>query len=985
MTLAVEPPFRVVPAPDQAVLQLTGREHLVLDDPAAALWIEEGYVGIYLVHLVGGEPTGRREYLLTRSQKTLALGGSAEVEGTTVALMLAPVGPCRLRRRTIGETDAIEPETRDALIDWGLALSQSLGDTAPRAFADPSGDTEEAIAFPVGATFKAKGSTLSYVTVEAGTAAVLGDDAVQLGPGDGPLATSSAVWFAARDPGETRVRIRDAAGSPDLLPAACRRLTTLYLRRQWLLYQAREAAEAERLAEADSRRTEQRREAIRSLGFMRDELPPGADRRDPLALAIAMVCRQLATEFRSPRQRDRAATVHDQIHALTRSSNLRARRVNVSGRNWLDRDVGTLLVFRKSDEAPLVLACKPRLLGLKRVYEVFDAATGKTTRATSALYDEIGAEGYSFIAPLPVEEGKFSFLRLSKFSFSPFLGDIRLLLVLSLIGSLLGSIVPMIHFLIIDKIIPDGNRDLLLDLALAVGFLSLGMFVFTMSQSLISLRLQTALAARLQNAIIDRLLRLPTRFFRKFSSGELLKRALMINDVSVGMSMTVVGGVSALLSTALMLAVAFYYSSALAWIAVFAAVFSAVFSIGFSYLIRRQTLAVQIEGGRLFGFIMQMVQGVTKLQTAGAEDRAFAQWAQRNGVILRRQYKVARLRYNANLINTVIQSASTVALFYVAGKMVEQSQLALMISPLIPPLLTIGVFFAFQRAFSTVVDGVQRFFQSFISAHEQMAKRELVRPVLEHASEQQRDVMDPGRIDGLVELRNVAFRYDDEGPRVLDGVSIRAVPGEFIALVGPSGCGKSTVLKLILGFESPISGQVLIDGRNLATLDLGAVRRQIGVVLQAGRINAGTLFQSIAGASKITLEEAWAAAEDAGLADDIRAMPMGMHSLVPEGGTTLSGGQRQRLLIARALALSPRIVIFDEATSALDNRTQRTVNESLKRRKVTRIVVAHRLSSISDADRVYVLESGRVAETGTPTELLAADGLFRRLAARQTV
>ena len=546
-------------------------------------------------------------------------------------------------------------------------------------------------------------------------------------------------------------------------------------------------------------------------------------------------------------------------------------------------------------------------------------------------------------------------------------------------------LVPIASFLIVDKVIPDGNRDLMLDLAIGSAALSLGLFVFNMSQSLISLRLQTSLGARLQSAIMDRLLRLPARFFRSFLSGELLKRALMVNDISVGMTLTVVAGINAFISTAIMLMVCFYYTSALAWIAFFSAVVTCAFTVAFSAAIKRQSIANQIESGRLFGFVMQMIQGVTKIQTAGAEERAFAQWARKNGTILRRQYRLARLRHYSGLINTAIQSFATIAIFYLAGMLVQKTQLLQSLNPLVPPLLTVGIFFAFQRAYSSVTGSMTRFFSSFLDANFQLQRRELVRPILEQAMEETEDRVDMGRVEGRIELRNVTFRYTDDGPRVLDGVTIEAYPGEFIAIVGPSGSGKSTVLKLILGFESPQSGQVLIDGRSLATLNLGSLRRQIGVVLQQARINTGTFYQAIAGATRITLDEAWTAAEDAGLADDIRAMPMGMHSLIPEGGSTLSGGQRQRLMIARAMALDPRIVIFDEATSALDNRTQQIVNDSLKRRKVTRIVIAHRLSTIRDAQRVYVLEQGRIAQSGNPAELAQQEGLFQRLAARQQV
>jgi ABC-type bacteriocin/lantibiotic exporter with double-glycine peptidase domain len=227
------------------------------------------------------------------------------------------------------------------------------------------------------------------------------------------------------------------------------------------------------------------------------------------------------------------------------------------------------------------------------------------------------------------------------------------------------------------------------------------------------------------------------------------------------------------------------------------------------------------------------------------------------------------------------------------------------------------------------------------------------------------------------------FRYRSDSALILDQVSIKAEPGEFIALVGPSGSGKSTLLRLLLGFDVPESGTVTYDGQDLAGLDVHAVRRQLGVVLQNSRLMSGSIFENISSSALITMDEAWEAARLSGLADDIAAMPMGMHTMVSEGGTNLSGGQRQRLLIARALALRPRILLFDEATSALDNRTQAIVSESLDRLKVTRVVVAHRLSTIRNADRIYVLQTGRLVQQGTFAELAEQPGLFNQLIKRQ--
>jgi len=264
-----------------------------------------------------------------------------------------------------------------------------------------------------------------------------------------------------------------------------------------------------------------------------------------------------------------------------------------------------------------------------------------------------------------------------------------------------------------------------------------------------------------------------------------------------------------------------------------------------------------------------------------------------------------------------------------------------------------------------------------------VAKAARVKPLLVAQTELSDELRDPGRLTGQIEFKDVHFRYGEDGPPVLKGVSFRVMPEQFVAFVGPSGSGKSTIIRLLLGFEEAEAGVVAYDDQDLTGLDITAVRRQLGVVLQTARINSASIFDNIGGGAEITLDEAWEAAEDAGFADDVREMPMEMHTVISEGGTNLSGGQRQRLLIARALVRNPRILVFDEATSALDNKTQATVTEALDRRKVTRLVIAHRLSTIRNADRIFVLAEGRIVESGTFDELVTNGGIFASMMARQ--
>jgi ABC-type bacteriocin/lantibiotic exporter with double-glycine peptidase domain len=340
--------------------------------------------------------------------------------------------------------------------------------------------------------------------------------------------------------------------------------------------------------------------------------------------------------------------------------------------------------------------------------------------------------------------------------------------------------------------------------------------------------------------------------------------------------------------------------------------------------------------------------------------------------LLRLELEKRRIQDVVLVLNIAVSTLATIALFSGAAALVRGEG-----------TLTTGTYLAFYVAYGTFIGAIVSLSTTVTDVMAIAILRERARPILDAAPEVGESKTDPGRVVGRVELRDVVFRYEADGPLILDGVSLHTRPGEFVALVGPSGSGKSTLFRMLLGFETPQSGNVLYDGQELTGLDVHAVRRQLGVVLQGGRIMAGSLFENIGAGTTISLREAWEAARAAGFAADVEAMPMGMHTVISEGGTNLSGGQRQRMLICRALVHKPAVLLLDEATSALDNKTQEIVSESLGRLRVTRIVIAHRLSTIRDADRIYVIDGGKVVQQGGFDQLASEDGLFLRLMARQ--
>jgi ATP-binding cassette subfamily C protein len=297
--------------------------------------------------------------------------------------------------------------------------------------------------------------------------------------------------------------------------------------------------------------------------------------------------------------------------------------------------------------------------------------------------------------------------------------------------------------------------------------------------------------------------------------------------------------------------------------------------------------------------------------------------------------------------------------------------------------MTTGDFIAFNAAFGLFLTAMQALGDASLSLLRVVPIYERLMPVLETKPEVDRSKAPPGKLTGAIELSHVHFRYDPDGPFIVKDVSLKIKAGEFVAFVGSSGCGKSTLMRLMLGFEQSSSGSIYYDGQDLPSLDVRLVRQQMGVVMQQSRVMPTEIFRNIVGVASRTIEDAWEAAEKAGFAEDIRNMPMGMHTYVSEGGGTLSGGQRQRLMISRAIVNKPKIIFLDEATSALDNRTQAIVTESMDRMSATRIVIAHRLSTIIKADRICYLHGGQIVESGTYQELMDKNGPFAELARRQ--
>ncbi len=361
---------------------------------------------------------------------------------------------------------------------------------------------------------------------------------------------------------------------------------------------------------------------------------------------------------------------------------------------------------------------------------------------------------------------------------------------------------------------------------------------------------------------------------------------------------------------------------------------------------------------------------MANLRVAMAEERAFAAWAKKYSQQIRLKASWQQIKDGVSIFNEALPLISTLLLFG-------------FIMLLMQTRLNIGTFVAFNYALTIFIKGVTDLSNTVTDILGIVPIWERAKPIWRSQPESNSTKTNPGALSGRIALDRVSFQYSQNKSLILNDVSLHAEPGEFIAIVGPSGSGKSTILRLLLGFETPLTGSIYYDGKDLTELDIQAVRRQLGVVLQNGKIGTGSIFDNITAGALVTQEQVWEAARMAGLAGDIEQMPMGMYTIISEGGTNLSGGQRQRLLIARSLVSKPKIILMDEATSALDNRTQAIVTESLAKLNATRVVIAHRLSTIRNADRIYVIDAGKVVQVGNFAALIAQEGLFAKLVAQQ--
>ena len=660
---------------------------------------------------------------------------------------------------------------------------------------------------------------------------------------------------------------------------------------------------------------------------------------------------------------DEISDVNDQIDYQMRPHGIMTRRVKLE-KGWHKNAIGAMIGVRKSDNG--VVALLPH--GFTG-YRYIDEKTEKSVKITSKTEALLEDEAIVFYRPFPVKKMKLYDLIKYIFSTIP-KTDIAMLLIITAAVTGIGFFTPMIKNFIFSDVIMTGSNMLLVGAAIALISMTLCSVFIGMLNRLMNMRINTRLSLTIQAATMMRVLSLPADFFKKYNSGEMTTRSQSMRSLCNMLMNTIFTASLTSVFSLVYIGQIFVYAPAL----VVPALLITAATLGFSLITTFTQMKISREqmkhSSKEYGMSYAMMQGVQKIKLAGAEKRMFARWGKIYAEGARLTYAPPAFLVLNPVISAAISLAGTIVMYFMA----------------VSSGVSAADYIAFNAAYGMVSGAFSGISSIATTAARIKPVLEMVEPIMNVEPEISDDKEILTSVNGMIELDSVSFRYDESMPQVIDDLNLRIRPGQYVAIVGKTGCGKSTLVRLLLGFEKPQKGSIFFDGKDINSVDLRSLRNKIGVVLQNGKLFNGDIYSNIViSAPTLTVDDAWEAAETAGLADDIRAMPMGMFTMISEGSGGISGGQKQRLMIARAVAPKPRILILDEATSALDNITQKKVSEALDKLNCTRIVIAHRLSTIKQCDRIIVLDKGKIIEDGKYDELIAKNGFFAELVERQRV
>lgn len=660
---------------------------------------------------------------------------------------------------------------------------------------------------------------------------------------------------------------------------------------------------------------------------------------------------------------DNMKDMNEQMEFLMRPSGVMRRPV-VLEKGWYKDAFGAMLGTRTDDGT--IVALIP--YGT-RGYTFFDYKTGKNVRINSKNENLIDKDAIGFYKSFPLR--KIDLRDLAKYvveCLTP--SDYIAIIIAAVVVTLMGMITPKINNMLFSDVVASGSTKVLIGISILLICVSISTAMINAVKGLLMSKINTKIDVNVEAATMMRLLSLPADFFKQYGAGELLSYSQHISSLCDILISTVLStGLSSVFSLVYITQIN-TYAPALVVPALCVIIISILEIVVVTLLEMKINKKSMENQAKESGLVYALISGIQKIKLSGAEKRAFAKWGNLYAKGATLAYNPPKILIANGTINLAISLVGTIIIYNMA--IINQ--------------ISVSDFYAFNVAYGMVMGAFSALAGIVLQIAIIKPVLDMIKPIMDAEPEIAEGKKVITRLSGGIELNNVSFRYNENMPNVIDDLSLKIRPGQYVAIVGSTGCGKSTLMRILLGFEKPQKGAVYYDGQDISNVDLKSLRQRIGSVMQNGKLFQGDIYSNIViSAPRLTLDDAWEAAELAGMAEDIRNMPMGMHTIIAEGGGGFSGGQKQRLMIARAIAPKPKILMFDEATSALDNITQKHVSESLNGLKCTRIVIAHRLSTIQQCDRIIVLNKGKIIEDGTYDELIANNGFFAELVARQRI
>jgi NHLM bacteriocin system ABC transporter ATP-binding protein len=951
-------------------IDIQGNIPVLITDERYAWYVRSGHVDLFAVKLQEEDSADRRRYLFSAEQHRILFGFSRVEGDIRTSLLVTGTMDTELLRMDINllmdeavAAGTFRMELAQEIDQWVQQWSGVLRTKNPPAQFVNLEPTDH-LPVPEGKALRTMNTV--WVHAKSGTLNWMGELPPVASQSLPQIPLTSLSWLVAEEDSVVAACDTDEWIGLDPGWSGLFYFQSLVMERIKELLLKEEVIDRERLL----KRTESDHVMMRRALTRLVEVTAGNKRQqvsavssaDPLFMACRLAGEGLGIVIKPVPKRERAVRSTNPLNDIAKASGVRSRQVVLKDTWWKD-DGGPLVAFMEEDGRPVALIpLSPTS------YKLVDPVSGMERPITAEIAELLAPVAHMFYRSLPAKALKV--VDILKFgAHKTIKRDLIMMLLVGIAAGILGMFMPIANGMLFDTIIPDSDQGALVQMTFILLAVTASTVLFQLTRSLALLRIEGRMDGSIQAAVWDRLLNLPVSFFRDYSAGDLALRANSINSIRKMLSGVVITSIFSGIFSSFNFILLFHYDVTLALLAGVLVLISMVVTtaVGIRQVrYERELLTVQ---GKISGLVLQLLNGISKFRMAAAENRAFFLWANWFAKQKELSFKSQMLSNGLSVFQSFFPIVTSMLLFYFVATRAE--------------MLSAGQFIAFFSAFGAFLSAMMAMSSAIVSVINVVPLFERAKPILETIPEIHEQMEDPGDLSGSVEVKHLRFRYNPDQPMVIKDISLHIRPGEFVAFIGSSGCGKSTMIRLLLGFEKPENGSIYYDGQDMKTIDVGLLRNQFGVVLQNGKMLSGDIFTNIVGSANLTQEEAWEAATMAGMDEDIRRMPMGMHTVVSEGGSTLSGGQRQRLLIARAIAKKPKIIFFDEATSALDNRTQAIVSESLEKLQATRIVIAHRLSTIMNADRIYVFDKGMIVQTGTYDELLNVPGLFADLSKRQ--